>query len=191
MSVNAGIDYIDAKFNLTTEPSNAVFREYTKRFANGEQDISIGVDGKILKESGYYYWKHSRVFNKIPEMIAIWEESVGTTLKKRAVATKLYGKRGLVAQLIPIQKAYNNVMNLKEDLIERIAYGTILVEDGSVDVDSLEEEGLAPGKVLVYRQGANPPQGFPVVSGREELVFIDSFIEKLEQMFVSIALNMK
>jgi hypothetical protein len=33
----------------------------------------------------------------------------------------------------------------------------MLVEDGSVDVDDLCEEGLAPGKVLVYRQGSNAP----------------------------------
>ena len=33
----------------------------------------------------------------------------------------------------------------------------VIVEDGSIDVDSLEEEGLVPGKILVYRQGANTP----------------------------------
>ena len=33
----------------------------------------------------------------------------------------------------------------------------MMVEDGSIDVDSLEEEGLSPGKLLVYRRGATPP----------------------------------
>ena len=32
------------------------------------------------------------------------------------------------------------------------------VEDGSVDLDNLEDEGLCPGKVLVYRQGAVEPK---------------------------------
>lgn len=35
--------------------------------------------------------------------------------------------------------------------------GVLATEDGSVDTDQLEAEGLAPGKILVYRQGSNPP----------------------------------
>ena len=35
--------------------------------------------------------------------------------------------------------------------------GVITVEDGSVDTDDLAEEGLSPGKIIVYRQGTNPP----------------------------------
>lgn len=33
----------------------------------------------------------------------------------------------------------------------------LCVEDGSVDLDALEEEPLRDGKVLVYRQGSKPP----------------------------------
>lgn len=33
----------------------------------------------------------------------------------------------------------------------------LCVEDGSVDLDELEESGLQDGKILVYRQGARPP----------------------------------
>ena len=33
----------------------------------------------------------------------------------------------------------------------------LCVEDGSVDLNVLEEESLRDGKVLVYRQGATPP----------------------------------
>lgn len=33
----------------------------------------------------------------------------------------------------------------------------LCVEDGSVDVESLKDEGLHDGKVLIYRQGATPP----------------------------------
>ena len=36
--------------------------------------------------------------------------------------------------------------------------GAIAVEEGSVDTDELMEDGLAPGKVLVYRQGGTPPE---------------------------------
>jgi len=33
----------------------------------------------------------------------------------------------------------------------------LCVEDGSVDIDKIEQEGLQDGKILVYRQGARPP----------------------------------
>ena len=31
------------------------------------------------------------------------------------------------------------------------------MEDGSLDAEELAEEGIAPGRVIVYRQGANEP----------------------------------
>ena len=58
---------------------------------------------------------------------------------------------------IPIQRAYNAVKNRKHEFLNRIAVGVLAVEDGSVDTDGLEEEGLCPGKVVVYRAGSNPP----------------------------------
>ena len=33
----------------------------------------------------------------------------------------------------------------------------LCVEDGSIDIDAIENGELKNGKVLVYRQGANPP----------------------------------
>lgn len=33
----------------------------------------------------------------------------------------------------------------------------LCVEDGSIDIELLEEEPLQDGKILVYRQGAKPP----------------------------------
>ncbi len=64
----------------------------------------------------------------------------------------------VVERLIPLQRSYNAVKNRKHEFMNRIAMGVLLVEDGSVDVDDLEEEGLQPGKVLIYRQGANVPR---------------------------------
>ena len=64
----------------------------------------------------------------------------------------------LVERCIPIQRAYNNIKNRKHEFLNRIAMGVLAVEDGSVDTDSLQEEGLPPGKVVIYRQGARPPQ---------------------------------
>ena len=64
----------------------------------------------------------------------------------------------IIERLIPVQRAYNSVKNRKHEFLNRMAVGTIAVEDGSIDVDDLQEEGLCPGKVLVYRQGSNIPQ---------------------------------
>ncbi len=64
----------------------------------------------------------------------------------------------MINRLIPIQRAYNAVKNRKHEYINRLTLGVLAVEDGSVDIDNLEEEGLAPGKILVYRQGATAPK---------------------------------
>ncbi len=63
----------------------------------------------------------------------------------------------MVERTIPIQRAYNAVKNRKHEFLNRIAMGVLCVEDGSVDTDNLESEGLSPGKILVYRQGADKP----------------------------------
>ena len=64
----------------------------------------------------------------------------------------------IIERLIPVQKAYNAVKNRKHEFLNRIANGVLKVEDGSIDLDDLETEGLAPGKILVYRQGAKEPE---------------------------------
>jgi len=63
----------------------------------------------------------------------------------------------MISRLIPIQRAYNAVKNRKHEYLNRLTLGVLAVEDGSVDIENLEEEGLAPGKILVYRQGSNAP----------------------------------
>ena len=63
----------------------------------------------------------------------------------------------IIEKIIPVQRAYNAVKNRKHEFINRLSMGVLTVEDGSVDVENLEEEGLSPGKILVYRQGSNAP----------------------------------
>lgn len=64
----------------------------------------------------------------------------------------------VIERCIPVQRAYNALKNRKHEFIARLSAGVLAVEDGSVDIDNLEEEGLAPGKVLVYRAGSEKPQ---------------------------------
>ncbi len=83
----------------------------------------------------------------------------------------------MITRLIPIQRAYNAVKNRKHEYLNRLTLGVLAVEDGSVDLDNLEEEGLAPGKILVYRQGATAP----TFLGGEE---VPSDFEKEEKMLL-------
>ncbi len=64
----------------------------------------------------------------------------------------------VIERLIPIQRAYNAVKNRKHEFMNRLLMGVLTVEDGAIDVDDLSSEGLSPGKILVYRQGAKPPE---------------------------------
>lgn len=64
----------------------------------------------------------------------------------------------VIERLIPVQRAYNAVKNRKHEFLNRLSLGVLSVEDGSVDLENLEDEGLCPGKVLVYRQGAVEPK---------------------------------
>lgn len=86
----------------------------------------------------------------------------------------------VVSRLIPLQRSYNAVKNRKQEFLNRISMGTIAVEDGSVDADEFIEEGLAPGKVIIYRQGSTPPTmltlgSVPAEFGQEEERILNEF----------------
>lgn len=74
----------------------------------------------------------------------------------------------VVERLIPVQRAYNAVKNRKHEYLNLISMGTVAVEEGSVDVDELADGGLAPGKVIVYRQGGAAPEMLTLGSVPEE-----------------------
>ncbi len=90
----------------------------------------------------------------------------------------------IVERIIPIQRAYNAVKNRKHEFLNRLSMGVLTVENGSVDTDSLEEEGLSPGKILVYRQGAEKPALMD--NGRIPADFADEE-DKLLSEFVSVS----
>lgn len=90
----------------------------------------------------------------------------------------------VIDRLIPVQRAYNAVRNRKHEFLNRLSMGVVTVEDGSVDVGELAEEGLSPGRVLVYRQGGKAPEMLDcgsIPSGFEEEE------ERLEKEFVLIS----
>lgn len=86
----------------------------------------------------------------------------------------------VIERCIPIQRAFNAVKNRKHEFMNRQTMGILSVEDGSIDIDNLEEEGLSPGKVLIYRQGASSPKilssdSLPVDFKNEEEALLNEF----------------
>ncbi|MBO5240983.1 MAG: hypothetical protein J6B56_06165 [Clostridia bacterium] len=84
----------------------------------------------------------------------------------------------VVDRLIPVQRAYNAVRNRKHEFLNRLSMGVLTVEDGSVDTDELVEEGLLPGKVLVYRQGGKAPEMLDCGSVPTEFAAEETWLEK-------------
>ena len=84
----------------------------------------------------------------------------------------------IVDRLIPVQRAYNAVRNRKHEFLNRLSMGVLTVEDGSVDTDELAEEGLLPGKILVYRQGGKAPEMMDCGSVPSEFKDEEEWLEK-------------
>lgn len=99
------------------------------------------------------------------------------------VTGKFFGSC-VVDRLIPVQRAYNAVKNRKHEFLNRISMGMLAVEEGSVDTDDLTEDGLVPGKVIVYRQGGTPPQMLTLGSVPAEFTQEE---ERLEEEFSKIS----
>lgn len=90
----------------------------------------------------------------------------------------------IIERLIPLQRAYNAVKNRKYEFMNRVSMGVINVEDGSIDTDELADEGLSPGKIIVYRQGSRPPQMMASNSVPIDFTYEE---ERLSSEFVTIS----
>lgn len=90
----------------------------------------------------------------------------------------------IVERMIPVQRAFNAVKNRKHEFLNRLCSGVLTVEDGAVDIEDLEGEGLMPGKVLVYRQGSKAPE---MMSESTMPTDFDLEEEKLLNEFISIS----
>ena len=151
-------------FNKTDEEKGVILIERYTRPSVDEPNgrLEIVASGKLL-----YY-------GELPYRNGEREERVFPFVKQdclRLPASFFGGS--IVDRLIPVQRAYNAVRNRKHELLNRLSMGVLTVEDGSVDTDELSEEGLLPGKVLVYRQGGKAPEmldcgSVPSEFGKEE-----------------------
>ncbi len=151
-----------------------LLEKYHRRFANGEQYLELNLQRRtIITKDKDYYWQETAVYNHILPIIK--------TIAKGLDESLIYGENGLVALLIPYQRAYNAVKNREMEYINRQSMGVLCVEDGSVDVDSLCEEGISGGKVIVFRQGSTPPKF--EANNLNAQPFIDSAENILKEMY--------
>lgn len=80
-------------------------------------------------------------------------------LKQACIASpNCFWGSSIIERCIPIQRSFNAIKNRKHEFLNRLTMGILAVEDGSLDIENLEEEGLSPGKVLIYRQGSSTPK---------------------------------
>ena len=145
------------------ETDKLKYIEFNKGYVEGSNQFKIFIsdNAPITNVPMENYWQSQIVYNITIDKIYQFLENVDNSkpyLKDTPILdTIVYGKDGLVDKLKPYQNKYNIIKNRMYDYIRRCSEAMVIVEDGSIDVDSLEEEGLAPGKILVYRQGANTP----------------------------------
>ena len=76
------------------------------------------------------------------------------------VAGQFFGKSA-IERMIPIQRAYNGCVNRIHEYIKHIAIGSYITEEGSIDIEEYEQNGQAPGAMLVYKQGSQAPIPIP------------------------------
>ncbi|MDR3021691.1 MAG: hypothetical protein LBU60_03330 [Clostridiales bacterium] len=151
-----------------------VIEKYTRPSAkkpNGEHIIIAGDKLLHYGELPYFIGKYGEL-----DLPFVKQDSL-------RVPGSFYGS-SIIDRAIPIQRAYNAVKNRKHEFLNRIAVGVLAVEDGSVDTQNLEDEGLAPGKILQYRQGSAIPRMLD--SGRVPPEF-NNEEDRLKNEFINIS----
>jgi hypothetical protein len=117
----------------------------SKHLPNGRMIIIVGDDNLV------YYG--DLPYSKIPIVQVVCKE----------VAGQFFGK-STIEELIPRQRALNGCINRIHEYIKHIAIGSYIAEEGSIDIEEYEQNGQAPGAMLVYKVGSQPP--IPVPNGQ-------------------------
>lgn len=118
------------------------FERPSKHKPNGRMIIIIGD-----KELVYY---GDLPYSRIPIVQSVCIEVPGQFFGKSAIE-----------RMIPIQRAYNGCVNRIHEYIKHIAIGSYITEEGSIDIEEYEQNGQAPGAMLVYKQGSQAPIPIP------------------------------
>jgi hypothetical protein len=81
--------------------------------------------------------------------------------KSDEVSGQFYGK-SFIENLIPLQRAYNGMLNTVHDYAKRVAISNLLVEEGSIsDFNEFLQDAYTPGAPITYKTGYQPPMNMP------------------------------
>lgn len=72
---------------------------------------------------------------------------------------QFFGK-AIIDRLIPLQRRYNAIRNRKAEYLNRCTIGNFVAEEGSVDADHLEQNGIAPGDIILVKRGTQLTPSF-------------------------------
>ena len=148
------------------------FESPSKRRPNGRIAIIVGSEHLV------YYG--DLPYDQIPIVQIVCKETAG----------QFFG-RSVIEELIPLQRAYNGCINRIHEYIKRIAIQSYVAQAGSIEVEEYEEQGVAPGAILVYKSGYQPPVPIPngtlprdVMEERYNLVRDMEYTAGVSQMMV-------
>lgn len=149
------------------------FEVPSRKFPHGRMIIIVGTDKLV------YYG--DLPYGRIPIEQVICKETAG----------QFFG-RSVIEDLIPLQRAYNGVINRIHEYIQRLSIGGFWVEEGSIDMEQYTEEGCTPGAALAYKRGYHPPTPFSindlpseVMTERNNLVRDMEYVAGVSQMMVT------
>ena len=159
--------------------------EFVKRFISGDQNINYSESYGITERMKQYWWQEDLCFNLFVDL-----------RKELSSLTDEAEEVSIVMELVPYQYIYNRLMNIVLELSAKLVCPVVTVEDGSVDVDGIEEGGLCPGKIIIYRQGSNSPisiydvkpESISVVAEQARTIK-QEFYEKAEVLFSEAVSN--
>ena len=166
------------KVNFNKDSANSTLKNSAIVIEKYEKPTSEYPNGRLITVSGgklLYY-------GELPYKNGVDGKREYPFIKQEALtsAGSFFGT-SIIERLIPVQRAFNAVKNRKHEFLNRLSMGIMTVEDGSLDTDDLAEEGLSPGKVLVYRQGSKAPEMMEEISmpsdfNEEEEKLINEFV---------------
>lgn len=144
---------------MTEKTKKKIRIKFRKEFAAGKQNRHIDPEGNIVDDELRYYWEQRPIYNITGCLVGSAKGYLKRITEKNFddLDEIIYDDNGLVDMIIPCQQSYNALKGRYAEYVDKLSIGEIVVEDGSVDTDTLAGDGLAPGKILVYRQGSVPP----------------------------------
>lgn len=148
---------------MTEKTKKKIRIKFRKEFAAGKQNRHIDPEGNIVDDEFRYYWEQRPIYNITGCLVGSAKGYLKRITEKDNnenfgdLDEIIYDDNGLVDMLIPCQRLYNALKGRYAEYADKLSIGAVVVEDGSVDTDALAEDGLVPGKIIVYRQGSVPP----------------------------------